>query len=78
MYPGESEIVAGFHVEYSNGIRNVFPAEYMNLILISILTSIMFLADGYRPSKELFRFYFAFIPVLYALLKTYSLSCLYG
>jgi NADH-quinone oxidoreductase subunit H len=41
---GESEIVAGFHVEYSGVAFAVFfLAEYANIILISALTSIFFL-----------------------------------
>ena len=49
---GESEIVAGFHVEYSGmAFAMFFLAEYMNLILISILASIMFLAAGYLLFK---------------------------
>ncbi|MCZ6687439.1 MAG: NADH-quinone oxidoreductase subunit H, partial [Gammaproteobacteria bacterium] len=41
---GESEIVAGFHVEYSGmAFAIFFLAEYANLILISALTSIFFL-----------------------------------
>jgi len=41
---GEAEIVAGFHVEYSGmGFAIFFLSEYINMALISVLTSIMFL-----------------------------------
>jgi NADH-quinone oxidoreductase subunit H len=47
---GESEIVAGFHVEYSGvTFALFFLAEYMNIILIAVLTSTMFLGGWLSP-----------------------------
>ena len=47
---GESEIVAGFHVEYSGVAFAVFfLAEYMNMILIATLCSTMFLGGWLSP-----------------------------
>jgi len=58
---GESEIVAGFHVEYA-GITFAlfFLAEYMNMILLAFLASIMFLGGWLSP--------FEGVPVLGAML----------
>jgi NADH-quinone oxidoreductase subunit H len=57
---GESEIVAGFHVDYSGmGFALFFIAEYVNMILISTLTVIFFFGgwlsplDGYLPEDSL-------------------------
>jgi NADH-quinone oxidoreductase subunit H len=57
---GESEIVAGFHVEYSGmGFALFFLAEYANMILVATLTVLMFLGgwlsplDGLLPANVL-------------------------
>lgn len=47
---GESEIVAGFHVEYSGmAFALFFLAEYANMILIAALASIMFMGGWLSP-----------------------------
>jgi len=47
---GESEIVAGFHVEYSGMVFAVFfLAEYANMILIAALTALMFTGGWLSP-----------------------------
>jgi NADH-quinone oxidoreductase subunit H len=47
---GESEIVAGFHVEYSGmGFVCFFLAEYANMYLIAALTSVLFFGGWLSP-----------------------------
>ena len=51
---GESEIVAGFHVEYSGMTFAVFfLAEYANMILIAMLASLMFFGGWLSPIPDL-------------------------
>src|SRR5579859_1394384 len=50
---GESEIVAGFHVEYSgSAFALFFLAEYANMILVSFLASILFMGGWLSPFPE--------------------------
>ena len=71
---GESEIVAGFHVEYSGMSFGVFfLAEYANMILISMLTSLMFLGGWLSPFQgiPLLESLFGWVPgIVWLLLKT--------
>lgn len=54
---GESEIVAGFHVDYSGAAFSLyFLAEYANMILISSLATLLFMGGWLSP--------FAGVPVI--------------
>lgn len=66
----ESELVAGFHIEYgSMGFGLFFMAEYANIVIGSCLTTILFLG-GWQPPLP----FLGFVPgVVWFLLKIYLL-----
>nr|AMO26967.1 NADH dehydrogenase subunit 1 [Amynthas sp. 1 LZ-2016] len=42
---GESELVSGFNIEYSSGLfAMIFMAEYMNILVMSLFTSTIFMS----------------------------------
>ncbi|MFQ5545193.1 MAG: NADH-quinone oxidoreductase subunit NuoH [Acidiferrobacterales bacterium] len=68
---GESEIVAGFHVEYSGMTFAVFfLAEYANMILIAALVAIMFLGGWLSPVDGLIPEAWIAVPIVGALLDS--------
>ncbi len=72
---GESEIVAGFHVEYSGmTFALFFLAEYANMILIAALTALMFMGGWLSPFQgiPLLESAFAWVPGIIWLLAKMS------
>lgn len=62
---GESEIVAGFHVEYSGtAFALFFLAEYASMVLISALISLLFLGGWLSPFQGIpyLETVFSFVP----------------
>jgi NADH-quinone oxidoreductase subunit H len=73
MAEGESEIVAGFHVEYASSTFAIFfLAEYANMILISMLASLMFMGGWLSPFQNIpvLNTLFAWVPgIIWLFLK---------
>jgi NADH-quinone oxidoreductase subunit H len=75
---GESEIVAGFHVEYSGMAFAVFfLAEYANMILIAALASLMFLGGWLSPFEGTWiESWFTWVPAIFWLFAKMSVMLL--
>ncbi|OAD23204.1 respiratory-chain NADH dehydrogenase subunit 1 [Candidatus Thiomargarita nelsonii] len=76
---GESEIVAGFHVDYSGMLFAIFfLAEYANMILIATLAAIMFLGGWLSPFQGTFlESAFTWVPGFFWLAAKTSLFLLF-
>jgi len=78
---GESEIVAGFHVEYSGMAFAVFfLAEYANMVLIAMLTTLLFFGGWLSPFQGMpvLGATFAFVPgIIWLVLKTFFFMFLF-
>ncbi len=74
MAEGESEIVAGFHVEYSGmAFALFFLAEYADMILISMLAALLFMGGWLSPFEGIpvLETMFVWVPgIVWLLLKT--------
>ncbi len=81
MAEGESEIVAGFHVEYSGMAFAVFfLAEYADMILISMLAAVLFWGGWLSPFEGLpvLENLFAWVPgIIWLFMKTSFFLFLY-
>jgi NADH-quinone oxidoreductase subunit H len=78
---GESEIVAGFHVEYAGiGFGLFFLAEYANMILMAFLAAIFYLGGWLSPFQGIpyVEDWFAFVPgIVWLFLKASFFIFLY-
>jgi NADH-quinone oxidoreductase subunit H len=78
---GESEIVAGFHVEYSAMTFSVFfLAEYANMILIAMLAALLFMGGWLSPFQGIpgLETLFSWVPgIIWLLVKTGFFCFLY-
>ncbi len=71
----ETELVAGFHTEYSSSLKFAmfFMAEYVNMLTVSLLASVLFLGGWRGPFVDSF----PLLGPLYLLLKVFFFMFLY-
>jgi NADH:ubiquinone oxidoreductase subunit H len=68
---GKSELVSGFNIEFATGQFTLFfIAEYINIIIINALTTIIFLGAFHNPlTPELYKINFTIktlcLPILF-------------
>jgi NADH-quinone oxidoreductase subunit H len=80
----ESELVAGYHTEYSSmKFAMFFMAEYANMITVACVATLMFFGGASSPFGHLFspyihnRFLIAILPMLWFVAKVFSFILLY-
>lgn len=79
----ESELVAGYHTEYSSmKFAMFFMAEYANMITVACVATLLFLGGPTSPFGNLFPaptnpIIAAILPVFWFVVKVFSFLCLY-
>jgi NADH-quinone oxidoreductase subunit H len=71
----ETELVAGFHTEYSSSLKFAmfFMAEYVNMLTVSVLASVIFLGGWRGPFIDVY----PLLGPLYLLIKVFFFMFLY-
>ncbi len=80
----ESELVAGYHTEYSSmKFAMFFMAEYANMITVACVATLLFFGGATSPFGHLFdhlltgRFFLFLLPILWFVLKIFAFLLLY-
>ncbi len=80
----ESELVAGYHTEYSSmKFAMFFMAEYANMITVACVATLLFFGGASTPFGHLFdhvltgRFFLLVLPILWFVMKIFAFLLLY-
>ncbi len=80
----ESELVAGYHTEYSSmKFAMFFMAEYANMITVACVATLLFFGGASSPFGHLFdhvltgRFFLLLLPILWFVFKVFAFLLLY-